>query len=64
MSTGGCGNNVVNLWVEREVRKREVADEQVVLVWQCPCGDTAFELRDGGAISCADCGEITDMRWR
>lgn len=45
--------NVVNLWVEREARKREALER--ALVWVCACGSTKFNYYINVGLVCASC---------
>lgn len=49
-------NNVVNLWVKREERKRDLDARKHV--WTCECGGQEFHLFLIGDTRCVDCQAV------
>jgi hypothetical protein len=53
-------NNVVNLYVVREARKKEQEGSQ--LIWRCSCGSIAFVWYEKYGLRCLICDEWNTPR--
>lgn len=52
--------NVVNLWVEREKRRRDAEDgERIVLCCKCGCSHFRYYQEEG--LVCAECDKIVNI---